>query len=146
MTVMNLIDRQTCLCITFRYDIRLQDKVGTLLSAPHKGRLLILRQGSMRIKTHEELLIHGHRIITQIFVRNRILQLYPFESSGRRCILCICFKMFFQRNTRQQLSLHQRICRQSAVYNRPFSLLPLHRSQVGFSSEMMIRTAKVAIG
>ena len=54
--------------------------------------------------------------------------------------------MFLQRNSRQQLSLHQRICRQSAIHNRPFSLLPLHRSQVGFSSEMMIRTAKVAIG
>ena len=145
MTIMNLVDRQTCLCITFRNDIRLQGKTGTLLPAPHKGRLLILRQGSMRIKTHKELLIHGHRIITQIFVWNRILQLHPFKSPSSRRILGIRFQMLLQRNTRQGVSLHQSIDRQSTIHYRPFALFPLHRSQIGFSTKVMIRTAIVAV-
>ena len=99
----------------------------------------------MRIKTHEELLIHSHRIIAEIVARNRILQLHPFKSPSSRCILGIRFQMLLQRNTRQGVSLHQSIDRHSTIHYRPFALFPLHRSQIGFSTKVMIRTAIVAV-
>ena len=41
MTVVDLIDRQTCLYLPLRDNIRLQGEAGTLLSASYEGRLLI---------------------------------------------------------------------------------------------------------
>jgi len=57
----------------------------------------------------------------------------------------IRFQMLLQRNTRQGVSLHQSIDRQSTIHYRPFALFPLHRSQIGFSTKVMIRTAIVAV-
>ena len=145
MTVVDLIDRQTCLYLPLRDNIRLQGEAGTLLSASYEGRLLIFRQGSMRIKTHEVLLFHSHRIIAEIVARNRILQLHPFESSCCRRILGIRFQMLLKKDTWQGISLHQSIDRHPTIHYRPLTFLPLHRSQIGLSTQVMIRTAIVAV-
>ncbi len=61
-----------------------QDEAGTFLQTSCKGRLLILRQGTMRIETHQILLPHSHRIIAKIVIRNGILYLFIYPLPDTR--------------------------------------------------------------
>ena len=145
MTVIDLINGKSCLHIALGFHLGLQGHTGTLLSASHEGWLIVLCQCAVRIEAHKELFFCRHRIIAKIIALYRILQLHPFiRASGWRIIL-VGIQMLLQRHGWQSIRLDQGIDRHSAIHHRPFAFLPLHWSEISFTTQVMIRAAIIAI-